>query len=289
MEIIDSSRELQKFLHDLRRENRGDRLALSPTMGCLHQGHLSLFQRARELAQISAVSIFVNPLQFNNAEDYRQYPVNEKQDLELCRQSGVDLLFLPPVEDIYPAAEPALQLTMPTLTRNLCAVGRPGHFQGVMLIVARLLYLFDPDIALFGQKDHQQYLIIKELVRSLALPVEIVAIDTVRESSGLALSSRNARLSSSGRESASLIYRALKMGYQAYLKGERQVEQLIEIAGDVIRSGSCNEIEYLSIVHPETLEELTIIEAGNDFLIATAVLCDGVRLIDNLLCHADGS
>lgn len=285
MKVVRRSGELREALEELRRSQAS--LALIPTMGWLHAGHLALFERARQLAAIRVATIFVNPLQFNDPGDYQRYPRNEERDLTLCRQSGIDLLFIPSSEEIYPQGEPALQLTMPSLTQNLCAQDRPGHFEGVMLIVARLLYLFDPDIALFGKKDYQQYLIIKELVKSLGLSVEIVAVDTVREESGLALSSRNAHLSAPAQKSASLIYRALKMGRKVWQEGEREAEELIEIMSDVILSGSHNEIDYLSIVDIESLENIGKIDVNSSFLIATAVVCDGVRLIDNLECRAE--
>jgi pantoate--beta-alanine ligase len=283
---------------------RAARVALVPTMGYLHEGHLELIRAGKRQADRVAVSIFVNPLQFNDPEDFQKYPVNTPRDLQLCREAGADLVFLPTVTEMYPgyanadagghtgaaassaatSGRPLLRLTMPELTRNLCGQFRPGHFDGVLMVVARLFNLVRPDVALFGKKDYQQYLVIKRLSMDLDFGVEVVGVDTVREADGLALSSRNARLSGRGREHAALIHRALRIGEKAQREGAADAAELKEIVRDVIESGSLNKVEYMEILDPESLRELDRVLPGRRYLMATAVFCEGVRLIDNIEC-----
>jgi pantoate--beta-alanine ligase len=285
MKIVRTIRELKMELKMLRRDSPEALSALVPTMGFLHDGHLSLFAKARELAGITMAHIFVNPLQFNNPDDFENYPNSIERDIDLCGKSGLSLLFIPSHEEIYPNGTPSIHLSMPDLTKNLCGAGRPGHFEGVLYIIARLFNLFQPDIAIFGKKDYQQYAIIKKMGEELSFPVEIRGEETVRESDGLAMSSRNARLSERGREQAPLIYRALRVVEREMVAGNRDPGVLEEIGKDIILSGSVNRIEYLSIADPDSLE---LIVKNEDLakmarvIIATAVVCDGIRLIDNI-------
>lgn len=257
----------------------GKKISLVPTMGYLHAGHAALITAASGESDFVCVSIFVNRLQFNSAKDFETYPVSESKDIEVCSKAGAALVFMPSHEEMYSLA-PALQLSMPSLSANLCGPVRPNHFEGVLLIVARLFNLFQPDVAFFGKKDYQQYRIIERLVKDLNFPLRIVGCETVREHDGLAMSSRNANLKPEHREQAALIYRSFKILEKAVNNGVADPLELTEIAQDVIVSGPDNRIDYVQIVHPETLELLQSIEGP--FVVAAAVFCGEVRLIDNM-------
>lgn len=276
MKVIRTISELKDSMKVLR---AGGAAALVPTMGYLHEGHASLIRKARSESKTVSMSIFVNPLQFNNPADLETYPVSEEADLELCRSLGVDLVFAPSRSEMFPEP-PRLGMAMPSLTETLCGPRRPGHFEGVMVIVARLFHLFEPHKAFFGLKDYQQFSIIRQMVKDLDFPVEIIGCETVRESDGLAMSSRNANLKPEHREQAALIYRGFKLAEKAYRTGTRNPQDLAEIAMDVMLSGPDNKVEYVEIVHPLTLAKLDVIEG--DFVIAAAMYCGAVRLIDNM-------
>ena len=285
MEVIEGkTEELGQALRLLRSQHSSRKLAFVPTMGYLHEGHRKLFEEAKKLG-LCALSIFVNPLQFNDPEDYKNYPRDLEHDLKICKQSNVDFVFIPPSHEIY-TEKPVLELAMPQLTGVLCGQSRPGHFEGVLLIVLKLFLLFQPDYALFGKKDYQQYLIIKAMVKDLGLPIKVLGIETVRRKDSLALSSRNAQLSPEGEQNASLIYRALKIAYEAYLEGQNSGEELKEIIKDVILSGTRNNIDYIEIVETDSLKAIKdLSEQRTPFLFAVAVFCENVRLIDNLECQ----
>lgn len=283
MNVVRTREDLRKFLADWRRKNPGKRMSLVPTMGYLHDGHLSLVGRAKSVSDFTSLSIFVNPLQFNDASDYEKYPVNTDRDLELCAAAGVDLVFPPAPVEMFPGKKsPALVMSMPDLTKTLCGPFRPGHFEGVMLIVSRFLNLFQPDAAVFGAKDFQQLAIIRRLVRDLDFPVEIIAAPTIREKDGLAMSSRNVRLDEQGREHAGLIPRALKMGLKATADSRNSPGDVEEIVKDIIESGTKNRVEYVQLVDPETLERISELTPGRRFLLAVAAYTNNVRLIDNM-------
>lgn len=266
--------ELQKERSDLKGS-----VGLVPTMGFLHQGHGSLIQEAKRQSDSVIVSIFVNPLQFNNPRDLDTYPVSEEADLALCKNLGADLVFMPSRAEMYPE-EPRLQMSMPSLTQNLCGPRRPGHFEGVLLIVARLFQLCTPQRAFFGLKDYQQFCVIRQMVKDLNFPLEVTGCETVRESDGLAMSSRNANLKPEHREQAALIYRGFKLAEKALKTGTRNPADLAEIAMDVILSGPDNKVEYVEVVAPWTLEKIT--ELNGECIIAAAMHCGDVRLIDNM-------
>jgi len=278
VDLVRSIAELKTHVRGAK--TAGKTVALVPTMGFLHQGHASLIEAAAKKADFVCVSIFVNRLQFNNAHDFDTYPVSEERDREICVKSGAHLIFSPPHEEMY-SQKPFIELSMPTLSANLCGPGRPGHFEGVLLVVARLFNLVQPDLAFFGKKDYQQYKIIERMATDLAFPVKIFGCDTIRESDGLAMSSRNANLKPEHREQAALINRAFRLAEKAFHNGLRDPSELAEIAQDVILSGPDNRIEYVQIVDPETLEIPKAIDRS--FLIAAGVYCGEVRLIDNLL------
>ncbi len=252
-------------------------------MGALHAGHQSLLQRARRTCDRVVASLFVNPLQFGPAEDLTQYPRKLKQDIALCRQEGVDLLFIPSSQEIYPDDFQTIVMVA-ELSQRWEGQERPTHFQGVGTIVTKLLNLVRPHRAFFGQKDYQQALLVQRLVKDLSLPVKIVMCPTIRENDGLALSSRNTYLSREQREQATVLYSALKAGKAAIKKGMRSAGQICQIMKRLITNKHIMTIDYLAVCHPLTLEPLTSI--NGQVILLGALRLGNIRLIDNLLVHA---
>ncbi len=283
MRILSSPEEMHAACRELRRQGR--RLGLVPTMGALHEGHLSLVRMARAQAQAVAVSLFVNPLQFGPAEDYGKYPRNFERDRELLSAERVDLLFAPTPEQMY-APGAATYVTVEEMSDKLCGRSRPGHFRGVTTIVAKLFHIVEPDLAFFGQKDAAQVAILKRMVRDLNFAVQIVVGPTVREPDGLALSSRNAYLDAQQRKSATVLYRALMRIQTLADKGERSAEALLRAGKDVIAEEPAVRLDYLEIVNPDTLDAVSDISAGA--LVAVAVYVGSARLIDNLVLQGAG-
>ena len=260
----------------------GKRRVLVPTMGALHQGHLELIRIAREAAEQEgevAVSIFVNPLQFAPGGDFEKYPRPESEDDEFCRNAGVDILFRPSVEEMY-AADFSVSVEENSLANVLEGKSRPGHFRGVCTIVAKLFHLLSPDAAVFGEKDFQQLAIIRRMVRDLNFQVEIIGAPTVRESDGLASSSRNQYLSPAEREQAPVLQRALQEARRLTASGERSAAVILEAARNGIGSAPLARVDYLELFHSETLQPLSV--AGPDSIIAVAAFFGQTRLIDNL-------
>lgn len=251
-----------------------------PTMGYLHEGHLSLVRRARAENDRVAVSIFVNPTQFGPHEDYARYPRDLERDLRLLEPLGVDLVFVPSVEEMYP---PGFQtwVIVEEVSRPLEGASRPGHFRGVATVVAKLFNILQPDRAYFGQKDAQQTVVIRRMVQDLNIPVEIVICPTVREPDGLAMSSRNTYLNPEERRAATVLFRALQAAKARYEAGERDAERLREAMREVIRAEPLARIDYVSVAHPETLQELERVEGPA--LLSLAVYIGTTRLIDNLM------
>jgi pantoate--beta-alanine ligase len=251
-----------------------------PTMGYLHEGHLSLVRRARAENDRVAVSIFVNPTQFGPHEDYARYPRDLERDLRLLEPLGVDLVFVPSVEEMYP---PGFQtwVIVEEVSRPLEGASRPGHFRGVAMVVAKLFNILQPDRAYFGQKDAQQTVVIRRMVQDLNIPVEIVICPTVREPDGLAMSSRNTYLNPEERRAATVLFRALQAAKARYEAGERDAERLREAMREVIRAEPLARIDYVSVAHPETLQELERVEGPA--LLSLAVYIGTTRLIDNLM------
>ena len=257
-------------------------IGLVPTMGALHAGHLSLLQRARQENLTVIVSIFVNPLQFGPTEDYQRYPRKLDDDRLLCEQAGVDAIFAPSAEEIGLLSSSLTAVVPPdSMTSVLCGSRRLGHFQGVATIVTKLLNLVQPNRAYFGQKDAQQLAIIQRLVKDLNLPVEIVGCPTVREASGLALSSRNQYLTPELREQAAVLYRGLQRAEQAFNAGERLGMALIEAVKTELAHFSAVETEYIELVHPTTLMPLEKVEEVG--MLAIAARVGSTRLIDNVI------
>jgi len=251
-----------------------------PTMGYLHEGHLSLVRRARAENDRVAVSVFVNPTQFGPHEDYARYPRDLERDLRLLEPLGVDLVFVPSVEEMYP---PGFQtwVIVEEVSRPLEGASRPGHFRGVATVVAKLFNILRPDRAYFGQKDAQQTVVIRRMVQDLNIPVEIMICPTVREPDGLAMSSRNTYLNPEERRAATVLFRALQAAKARYEAGERDAERLREAMREVIRAEPLARIDYVSVAHPETLQELERVEGPA--LLSLAVYIGTTRLIDNLM------
>lgn len=265
--------------------SKGKKIGFVPTMGFLHEGHMTLVREARKNSDTVVLSLFVNPAQFNSREDYEKYPRNEAGDIELCRKNGADIVYIPDPDEIYIGGKiPDISITIPHLMKNLCASTRPGHFEGVLLVIGKLFHTVRPDIAFFGRKDYQQYLIIKEFTEVLNFPVEIRGVDTIREKSGLAMSSRNARLSESGLEAATLLYRSMKLAEKLLRQGRAGIQELREQIRDVILSSPLTRIDYIELLDPDTLEEKTQTE-GRIF-IGLAVFVENVRLIDNMILNS---
>ncbi len=259
---------------------KGLRVGLVPTMGFLHEGHLNLVRKSREENDFTVVSIFVNPIQFGPSEDLARYPRNIERDLNLLEEEGVDILFKPEAEEMY-FPDHSVFVDEIALSRDLCGASRPGHFRGVCTVVLKLLNIVGPHRAYFGQKDYQQLRVIQRMVRDLNVPVEIRSCPIVRDSDGLARSSRNAYLSERGREAALLLSASLEEAKLFFNRGERDVARLKARVEATIAGHSLNQPEYVEIRDAETLRPLNKIEATA--LVALAVRVEDTRLIDNCL------
>ena len=253
-------------------------VGLVPTMGWLHAGHVSLVERARAENATVVVSIFVNPRQFGQASDFARYPRNEARDIEACEKAGVDLVFAPTVDEVYPPGSTRI-VSVGAIAGPLEGAARPGHFDGVATVVAILFALVGAERAYFGLKDYQQIQVIRRMALDLALPTLVVPCETVREPDGLAMSSRNARLSPAGRAAASVLRRALVAGGDAVRAGEHDAAALRSAMFAVLGTEPVAHPDYVSVADPETLEELESV-AGRA-LLSLAVVIEGVRLIDN--------
>lgn len=260
------------------RRAEGQRIALVPTMGYLHEGHLRLVDRARELADWVAMSIFVNPLQFGPAEDFARYPRDLERDRRLAEARGVDFVFAPPAEEMYPRGQPWVTVVPERGADVLCGASRPGHFRGVLTVVAKLFHLFEPDVAVFGRKDFQQAVLIRRMVEDLDFPVRIEVVDTVREADGLALSSRNVYLAPDERGQAAALPRALARARALFAAGESDPVTVVEAARRVLYKAGLAP-EYVAIVDPATLEPVARVRVGD--VLAIAVRVGSARLIDN--------
>jgi pantoate--beta-alanine ligase len=256
----------------------GQHIALVPTMGFLHAGHLSLVRLARERADRVVVSIFVNPTQFGPGEDLEAYPRNPERDRDLLEAEGVDVLFLPSTAEMYPEGYQT-RVSLDRLPQHLCGVSRPIHFGGVATVVIKLLHIAKPHLAVFGEKDYQQLLVVRRMVRDLNLDVEIVGGPTVREADGLAMSSRNAYLAEGQRPAALTLSQALANARKQVAEGERQAAVVIASAVATIQSEAETAIDYVKICDPETLEDIS--EIDRPVRMALAVRVGHSRLIDN--------
>jgi pantoate--beta-alanine ligase len=283
MEIINRRKRMSSVARKIRREQ--DRtIGLVPTMGALHEGHLSLVREARRMCDVVVVSVFVNPTQFGPGEDFAHYPRDLTKDTALLTDYNVDYIFAPPAEEIYPRGF-ATYVTVEGLSEQMEGAARPGHFRGVATVVSILLNVVRPDFAFFGQKDAQQGLIIKRLVRDLAFDTEIIILPTVREDSGLAMSSRNLYLSPEEQQAAPVIHRALAKAKESFKEGERSGHRLAEIVRTTIEAEPRARIDYVNISDAETLEKMDKLD-DRPILITVAVYFGKTRLIDNTVLNS---
>lgn len=277
MKIIHTVTKLEELLGQYRQEEKT--IGFVPTMGALHEGHAALVKRCVTENDISVVSIFVNPTQFNNREDLRLYPRTPEKDYALLDSTGADIVFAPPVEEIYPEPD-TRTFDFGLLDKVMEGAYRPGHFNGVVQVVSKLFAFVKPDKAYFGEKDFQQLTIVKEMVKQLELPVEIVGVPIVRELSGLAMSSRNQRLSEAQREQAAEIYRIMQES--TLLAGEQSPDQVIRFVTGSINNLPELRVEYFGIVDGDSLQPVSSWHDSGNIVGAIAVYCGDVRLIDNI-------
>jgi len=278
MRTISQIAELRAALAEARRQ--GKRIALVPTMGNLHAGHLALIELARQQADAVVASIFVNPLQFGANEDLDRYPRTLSEDQQKLQAAGCDLLFAPTVSEMYPhGSHSQTRVTVSGVSEHLCGAARPGHFEGVATVIAKLFNIMQPDIAVFGRKDYQQLRVIETLVADLNLPVQIMSLPTVRDTDGLALSSRNGGLTTQQRQIAPLLYQHLQQMAKMISEGERDYPALCENAKTALTNQGYR-VDYLEISAADSLQPAT----ANDpqLLIAVAAFLGNVRLIDNI-------
>ena len=269
---------LQKEI--LRLKQEGKRIGFVPTMGYLHEGHLSLMKKARKENDIVVISIFVNPTQFGPHEDYKRYPRDLKRDLRLAREEGVDIVFFPSVEEMYPIKY-RTYVEVEELSRVLCGKSRPGHFRGVTTVCAKLFNIVMPDVAYFGHKDAQQAIIIKQMVRDLNFPLKIKVLPIVREKDGLAMSSRNVYLSPQERKEATVLYQSLNLAKQMLKRGVKDANKIKRKLKTVISQKKKAKIDYIEIVDLEDLRPVNKID--KPVLLALAVWFGKARLIDNTI------
>jgi len=278
MRTISQIAELRAALADARRQ--GKRIALVPTMGNLHAGHLALIELARQQADVVVASIFVNPLQFGANEDLDRYPRTLAQDQQKLQAAACDLLFAPTVSEMYPqGAQSQTRVSVGGVSERLCGAARPGHFAGVATVVTKLLNIVQPDIVVFGRKDYQQLCVIETLVADLNLPVQIMSLPTVRDADGLALSSRNGGLTEGQRKTAPLLYQCLQQMARSISEGERDYPALCQNAGAKLQSQGFR-VDYLEISAASSLQAATA--EDKTLLIAVAAFLGNIRLIDNI-------
>jgi len=278
MKVAGTIEAVRKEVAAARKKNKT--IGLVPTMGAFHQGHISLIERAVKDCDFVVVSIFVNPTQFGPGEDLEKYPRNLDADLESCRKAGVDVVFAPSVEQMYPT-ENLTWVKVEKLTEPLCGQFRPGHFRGVTTVCAKLFNIVQADIAFFGQKDAQQAIVIKRMVADLNIPLKITVCPTVRNSDGLALSSRNQYLTDRQRKDAALIYKSLQKCRELIGAGNKDTKKIIARMQEILNRAPSIKIEYVSIVDAETLQSCGYITGK--VLAAVAVRIGSARLIDNIL------
>ena len=278
MQVISGVREMQVSAEGARRQ--GKRIVLVPTMGFLHQGHLSLMQEGRRRGDLLVMSIFVNPTQFGAGEDYEAYPRDMERDRDLARQAGVDIIFAPSAREIYPAHYQTY-VNVEEVTKYLCGASRPTHFRGVTTVVCKLFHIVKPHAAIFGEKDFQQLVVIRRMVTDLNLDVEIVGMPTYRERDGLAMSSRNSYLTPPERTAALCISQALKQTAALFGQGERRAKALVQAAQNIIAAEPLASIDYLTLCDTEELKDLSRVD--REAVLAVAVRIGKARLIDNVV------
>lgn len=283
MELAKTIDSVRTLINKARGEGR--KIGFVPTMGALHTGHISLIKAARENCDFVIISIFVNPSQFGPDEDFTSYPRPIEADLQICKDAGVDVVFAPEVNEIYPTKN-ITWVNVEKLTDHLCGASRAGHFRGVTTVCAKLFNIVAPDAAFFGQKDAQQAIVIRQMVADLNMPLEIVICPTIREKSGLAISSRNQYLTDQQKKDATLIFKSLQQAQNMIENGQTATEPIISQMRKTISQAPSLEIEYISIVDARSLEDLDRI--SRHILIAVAAKVGKARLIDNIMVDCDG-
>lgn len=278
MQVIRKIRQMQAISDRLRAE--GKKIGFVPTMGYLHEGHLSLVRKARGLSDLVVVSIFVNPTQFGPGEDFDRYPRDEEGDRSKLEAEGVDLLFIPEAAEMYPSGYQTF-VEVTEVSKGLCGDFRPGHFRGVATVVAKLFNIVKPHLAVFGEKDYQQLLVVKRMVEDLNFDIEIIPGVLVREQDGIAMSSRNAYLSPEERKKATILYQSLMKGKEWFESGEKRAVPLREIVRDSIASKEGVTLQYVEIRNAETLESIESVDTPA--VVAVAAKIGPVRLIDNMI------
>src|ERR1041385_2308778 len=281
MEIINRRQRMSSVARKIRRE-QDKTVGLVPTMGALHEGHLSLVREARRMCDVVVVSVFVNPTQFGPGEDFKRYPRDLTGDTTKLADYNVDYIFAPPPEEIYPKGF-STYVTVEGLSEPFEGVARPGHFRGVATVLTVLFNTVRPDFAFFGQKDAQQTLVVKRLVRDLAFDIEVVVLPTVREQTGLGLSSRNAYLSDEQRKAAAVLCGGLAQAREVYLEGERGAKRLAETVRAQVEAEPLARLEYVGVVDAETMEKYDRLPEDRSVLIALAAKVGKTRLIDNIV------
>lgn len=281
MKIIRTINEMKQYVNQTNDQSIG----YVPTMGYLHEGHLSLVKQAREDNDIVVMSIFVNPLQFGPNEDFERYPRDEEHDATVAKQAGVDLLFLPSVEMMYPN-EMGLEIKVNKGTDVLCGRSRPGHFDGVATVLAKFFNIVQPNRAYFGLKDAQQFSVVHTLISQFNFPIELVGLPTIREQDGLAKSSRNVYLSEEERKESVVLYESLQLGRELVANGNKHRESIITQVKQYIESKTDANIDYVELLSYPTLNQMDIID--EPFILAIALHYKHARLIDNIILSAEG-
>jgi pantoate--beta-alanine ligase len=276
MRIIQNVKEMQNYAESLRKQ--GERISFVPTMGYLHEGHVSLMKEAKRRGDQLIVSIYVNPVQFIAGEDFEKYPRDMARDEKIADAAGVDVIFSPAHAEMYPE-QYQTYVTVEGVTRNLCGVSRPGHFRGVTTVCAKLFHIVKPHVAVFGKKDFQQLVAIRRMVDDLNMDIEIIGMPTARETDGLAMSSRNVYLKDGERESALSLSRSLVTARELYAQGERDADKILSRIRAYIEGHPYTRIDYAKICNTKTLEDVERL-AGKEVL-ALAVMVGSTRLIDN--------
>ena len=280
MQTITSIKEMQTLSNKVREE--GKTIALVPTMGFFHQGHLSLMEEGRRRGDLLVISIFVNPTQFGAGEDYEDYPREMERDKQLAEETGVDVIFAPSVAEMYPSGNQTY-VSVEEVTRNLCGILRPMHFRGVTTVVCKLLNIVKPHVAIFGEKDFQQLVAIRQMVSDLNLDMEIVGMPIYREEDGLAMSSRNRYLTTDGRKAALCLSHSLKRAKELFEQGERNTEEIIKEARNIIEAEKLARIDYVKICDIKTLKDVE--QINQEAVLALAVKIGKARLIDNIVLN----
>ena len=278
MQVVRQIKEMQKISDKLRKE--GKRIGFVPTMGYLHEGHISLVKKAKERCDSVVVSIFVNPTQFGPGEDFQRYPRDEEGDKAKLDKAGVEFLFIPEAKEMYPSGYQTY-VEVAEVSKGLCGDFRPGHFRGVATVVAKLFNIVKPHVAVFGEKDYQQLLVIKRMVEDLNFDIEIIPGTLIREEDGIAMSSRNAYLSPEDRKKATVLYQSLVKAKELFDSGEKRAYNITLAVEKMIQSVEGVSLQYVEIRDAETLERVE--KVSRPAVIAVAAMVGSVRLIDNII------